>query len=158
MAKRFGRNQKRAMRQQIADLERSVEQHCESYRYYKSAVEYAEEVLGRYTAALPPKNIECRVDHGRSIDATFMSRRKFNFNQVEVVNDAIQRIEMGIYRTDVHFDRLRNEMHAVVKMPSGRAYAATAMMHITVPPKFLARQFAELLEPGVSEELRGYHA
>ena len=136
-------------------VERNVEQHRESYRYYKSAVEYAEEVLGRYTAALPPKEIRCHVDQGRSIDATFMTRREFNFNQVKVVNDATQRIEMGIYRTDVQFDELRNEMHAVVKMPSGRAYAATTMLHTTVPPKFLARQFADLLEPGVSEELRG---
>jgi len=157
MAKRFGRNQKRAMRQQIADLERQVEQHCGSYQYYKSAVEYAEEVLGRYTAALPPKDIEHRVDQGRSIDMPFGALREFNLDQAAVVTKAVQRIEMGIYRTDVQFDGLRNEMHAVVRMPSGRAYAATMMLKFKVPPKVIAQQLASALEPGVSKELRGAH-
>lgn len=153
MAKRFGRNQKRAMRQRIADLERSVEHH----QYYKSAVEYAEEVLGYYTAALPPKEIRSLLDQRPSISATFLARREFDSTQVEVVNEVLRSIEMGIYRHDVHFDHLRNEMHAVVKMPSGRAYAATMMLNLKVPPKFLACQLAELLEPGVSKELRGRH-
>lgn len=151
MAKRFGRNQKRAMRQQIADLERQIAGGDE----YRKAVSYCKEVLGRYTAALPPQTIEFPRDMGRYVEVPVYQRSSGLINEAAAVTRMLDRIQMGIYRTDVQFDGIRNEMHAVVKMPSGRAYAATAMLRLNVPPKFLARQFAELLEPGVSEELRG---
>lgn len=155
MAQRFGRNQKRAMRQQIANLERNVEQCRESYRDYKSAVEYAREVLGRYTAALPPRTIEFPVDMGNRVDFPVHASTPHSIGETKAVVRMIDRIQMGIYRTDVEFDDIRNEMHAVIHMPSGRAYAATMMLNFKVPPKVIAQQLAAALEPGVSKALRG---
>lgn len=60
MAKRFGRQQKRKLKQQIEDQQKQI-RHLEAIsqetRFYKSAVDDVAYVLGKHFAGLPPKTI-----------------------------------------------------------------------------------------------------
>lgn len=65
MSKRFGRNQKRRMRETIASLEHArimdaglLRNQADKLSKARAALECVEKLLGEYTAALPPKRIK----------------------------------------------------------------------------------------------------
>jgi len=156
MAKRFGRNQKRAMRQQIADLERQVESGRKIYSALEATVEYTARVLGSNTVALPPKHLGTCYDSVKTYKVPRMRELgalEFT-SQPAVVSRSLAHIELQVMRCDVEFDTYRQEIHGYVNVGGKKAYACSKLTTLSIPPEFIARELAGLLEPLISRELR----
>lgn len=156
MAKRFGRNQKRAMRQQIADLERQVERGRRTYATLEATVDYTARVLGSNTVALPPKHLGTCHDSVNTYEVPRMRKLgAFEItSQSAVVSRALECIELRVMRGDASFDQYRQEIHGYLTVGGKRAYACSRLANLSIPPKFIARELAGLLEPLISRELK----
>lgn len=156
MAKRFGRNQKRAMRQQIADLERQVEKGRKTYATLEATVDYAARVLGSNSVALPPKHLGTCFDSGKIYNVPRMREiGAFEItSQTAVVSRALNSIELQVMRGDAEFDTYRQEIHGYVNVGGKKAYACSKLATLSIPPEFIARELAGLLEPLISQELQ----
>lgn len=156
MAKRFGRNQKREMRQQIADLERQVEKERKTYATLEATVEHTARVLGSNSVALPPKHLGTCYDSVKTYKVPRMRelRALEITSPTSVVSSALSFIELQVIRGDAEFDTYRQEIHGYVNVGGKTAYACSKLATLSIPPEFIARELAGLLEPLISRELK----
>lgn len=84
MSKRFGRNQKRAMREEISALQMARQMDAGLLRNMRSdmacaegALRRVEELLGPHTAALPPKRIKTDVEPQSDGSSYFTAYRQY---------------------------------------------------------------------------------
>lgn len=124
MSKRFGRNQKRAMREQIKILERSV--LCKNRKIselrtdlYASSIviERTKQVLGDHFVTLPVQTTEVE-DMLRRFKVSFSPRVSYSKTNSAVL-DALDYIEMDTHQAGVHADELRGMIHMHYRSISG---------------------------------------
>lgn len=141
------------MRQQIADLERSVELCRKTYANLEATVDYTARVLGANSVALPPKHLGDCYDSSDTFKVPRMHRPDL-YAKPEVVSRALEFIELQVMRGAVEFDKYRRKIHGYVKVNGKEAYACSKLETLSIPPEFIAHELAGLLEPLVSRELK----
>jgi len=157
MTSRFGRNQKRAMRQQIEVLTKRVEAERHTYEELAATVDYTTRVLGANSVALPPSYLGDCYDSSDTFNVPRMRRlEQFDVNLPPnaVVSRALELIELQVMCGAVEFDKYRQEIHGYVKVNGKEAYACSQLGALSIPPEFIARELAGLLEPLISRELQ----
>ena len=124
MSKRFGRNQKRAMRAQIAGRDDIIALKDQSldriYKDLKQANEVMErtaQVLGDHFATLPVQTVEVKEMLDRFRVSIFQPNRCSYVN--EAVLSALHYIEMEPYQAGVRADELRGTIHMRYESLSG---------------------------------------
>lgn len=159
MAKRFGRNQKRAMRNRIQSLEWAIESQKELFEQVRDernqlrvVVERTSQVLGDHFVSLPVKTVEVEDILDRFRVSIFQP------NRVSIISSAVMRaldcIEMDIYQSSLHADELRQQIHLRFASISGQvgysisdaAWLALSEAHLRdLVMKQIAPEMAKLL-------------
>lgn len=124
MSKRFGRNQKRKMREQVKLLERSVRYKNEQIselrnELYSSSVVIGrtKQVLGDHFATLPVQTLEVKDMLQRFKVSIFKPSHYQDVNAS--VLDALNYIDMDTHQASVHADELRGTIHMRYRSISG---------------------------------------
>lgn len=171
MSKRFGRQQKRRMREEIerlearaAWLERDLYHLREISRESRRAVELTASILGRYFVGLPVCPIESpslsdlagriEMDSGhRYVDPGAFVQDFSGVSPTELTY-AIQ--ELTVIGMEAHLNRISGMMHARITFddhPIGYAIDKKALL--SLPPKVACRMISEQVVPLLAQELLG---
>ena len=160
MSKRFGRNQKRRMKQEIEGLS-AVLQRCAKNEQrlqgfvteYLYAIKLTADVLGRHFCTLPPEVIKAhRLD--RSLVYRMAKPMEFPMVRMEAddmkhltysVADAVRELDM--YRAELRTDKLADQVHVRIHGPrdEGYAYAISSEMKRMYPKDRLIEQISREL-------------
>lgn len=154
MSKRFGRNQKRKMRESIAEGEKNLKDKNQEIKHLKylnqanaDAVALTEQILGEYFAGLPAKTFEMGHDqdfvrlHSMSMPQSF-----HNFNGNESARSLTEKLMiLDTVKMEVYRKELREAVVIEGGMPKGPYVAmsidATKFMPEYAIEQLLARQF-----------------
>lgn len=125
MSRRFGRNQKRAMRAKIAGLESLNEQQSRKISDLRDDINQADtiiertaQVLGDHFATLP---VQTRVvkEMQRSFQVSiFQPNRSYSIQGA--VMHALSAMEIDVYQASLHVDELRSMIHLRYASESGQ--------------------------------------
>lgn len=159
MARRFGRNQKRAMRNQIQSQEKLLEQHIEhieqhikhisslnhDLRQANEVINLTAEVLGEHFAGLPVKTVEVNDLLERYEYAVRQPACSWA-NEIDpgaiFVDQALCHIDT--YQADARLDEITGNMHMRYKSISGIvAYGISNSTWNTLSEKRLVDMFTE---------------
>lgn len=152
MSKRFGRNQKRRMKQIIVaqnaavnklETERTVLRNKLSD--YGDTIRLTADVLGRHFCTLPPEVIRT---HGLDRSHLYRMTKPIEFNpsmlnpptMSEVIESTVQAVrELEVYRTELRTDELRDQVHVRIQGPRDECYgyALSAEMKRAYPKEML---------------------
>lgn len=130
MARRFGRNQKRAFRNQIALQEKLLEKHIgiiaeRNGELHKAneIINLTAEILGDHFISLPVQTSEVKeIQHHYQFAVKNSSRYWANDVKLAFVEQALCHLET--YQADAHIDELSGAMHMAFHSVSGKtAYA-----------------------------------
>lgn len=174
MSKRFGRNQKRRMREEIADLSQAVSglraareldarllAHQQNIiQIGDEALKRVEKVFGKHTALLPPKPISAR---GNSRPDGFfeMQTDEYKFNPASSPdNDLVFNRTTTISRLHYVLARVKKEdlpdfgAHVVVNFADRRAaYAATASAIDHMDKRTITQHISESIAQYIVDKL-----
>lgn len=125
MSRRFGRNQKRAMRAKIADLEnqnelkeRKTEDLRNDLRLANTVIERTAQVLGDHFATLPVQTYEVKEMQSRFQVSIFRPNREYHMQRA--VMDALNTVDVDVYQASLHVDELRSMIHLRYASESGQ--------------------------------------
>lgn len=127
MSKRFGRNQKRKMKEQLALQEKKInklEANRQEYSELKYCVELTAKVLGRYFVTLPPERrifdkIPKQIQHMLHDS----SKKWWSASDSDVSKITYTINLLNVILTDIEFDYLRNAIHFRVSAGYNDNYA-----------------------------------
>lgn len=134
MARRFGRNQKRAFRNQLALQEKLLEKHIgiiaeRNGELHKAneIINLTAEILGEHFISLPVQTSEVKeIQDHYQFAAKNSSRYWANDVKLAFVEQALCHLET--YQADAHIDELSGAMHMAFNSVSGKvAYAISDM-------------------------------
>lgn len=124
MSKRFGRNQKRAMREQIRTNEQWIETKNQTILELKSmlneantVIERTSQVLGDHFVTLPVKPVEVEEVLERFQVSIFQPCRSYAINSA--VMQALNLIDIDTYRASLRVDELRGTVQMRYESISG---------------------------------------
>lgn len=124
MGKRFGRNQKRAMREQIrlAELvisirDKTVSQLEMDLKEANTVIERTSQVLGDHFVTLPIKTVEVEEIIKRYKVSIFQPNRNYAINSA--VMQALDLLNIDTYRASLRVDELRGTIHMRYQSISG---------------------------------------
>lgn len=125
MSRRFGRNQKRAMRAKIAELEhqndlkeRKTEDLRNDLRLANTVIERTAQVLGDHFATLPVQTHEVKEMQNSFQVSIFQPNRSYSIQGA--VMHALSAMEIDVYQASLHVDELRNMIHLRYASESGQ--------------------------------------
>lgn len=125
MSKRFGRNQKRAMRAKIAGLEfmaglrkQEVAELRDDLRRANTVIERTAQVLGDHFATLPVQTLEVKEMQNSFKVSIFQPNRSYSIQ--DSVMRALSAMEIDVYQASLHVDELRNIIHFRFVSESGQ--------------------------------------
>lgn len=125
MSRRFGRNQKRAMRAKIAGLEfmadlrqQEVAKLSSDLRDANTVVERTAQVLGDHFATLPAQTREVKEMQSSFQVSIFQPNRSYSIQGA--VMHALSAMEIDVYQASLHVDDLRNMIHLRYASESGQ--------------------------------------
>lgn len=159
MSKRFGRNQKRAMRAKIVDLERQNDVkgrkindlHTDLHRA-NTVVERTAQVLGDHFITLPVQTLEVKDMLRRFQVSIFQPNRHSYVN--EAVLSALEYIDMDTHQASVHADELRGTIHMRYQSISGDvAYALSDHAWRKLPEGHLTELLKQQIAPDMARLL-----
>lgn len=161
MSKRFGRNQKRAMREQIKILERSV--LCKNEKInelrtdlYASSVviERTKQVLGDHFVTLPVQTTEVE-DMLRRFKVSIFSPTEVSYSKTNsAVLDALDYIELDTHQASVHADELRGMIHMHYRSISGEvAYSLSDNAWRKLSESHLVELLKQRIAPEMAQHL-----
>jgi hypothetical protein len=169
MSKRYGRNQKRAHRTRIAELESQIEKLQKNHDYLWRAnrdlveeIDTAKRIVGEYCVAFNPHTqtmplkatdfatiMQYEMDHRVSVS------RYADFNPSSMQPVHINRIHLPIMCVLSDVEKLRQSRHVIVSY-DGKAYGYgidAAAWHMERYPEELCRRIAERMGHFIYEEL-----
>lgn len=124
MSRRFGRNQKRAMRAQIRANEKIIECKTQSIKEMRrdldeanAVIERTSQVLGDHFVTLPVKTVEVKDLLERFQVSIFQPNRSYAINAA--VMRALEVIDIDVYRASLRVDELRGSIHMRYQSISG---------------------------------------
>lgn len=124
MGKRFGRNQKRAMREQlhlaklvIASRDKTVCNLEADLKQANTVIERTSQVLGDHFVTLPIKTHEVEEILERFKVSIFQPNRSYTINSA--VMQALDLIDIDTYRASLSVDELRGTIHMRYQSISG---------------------------------------
>lgn len=153
MAKHFGRNQKRAMRNRIQSLEWALEmqkalfeQVSNERHKLREVVERTSQVLGDHFVSLPVKTVEVE---------DMLDRFRVSIhqpNRVSMISHAVMQalnyIEMDIYQSSLQADELRQMIHMRYASLSGQVgYSISDRAWMTLPEALLKNLIVQQIAP-----------
>lgn len=161
MSRRFGRNQRRKMRNRIADLEAAyrMEQNLRTYiRRERDNLSHAlgvvERVLGRHFVGLKPQTVRAPAsDMGQPVRILPDYSPMLNpFSDPLVmldVNTRCKTLEAWLLHSDVDMDALSNQVHIIVAYEGANAprsaYFISQQAFASMYPDDLAMRLAPML-------------
>lgn len=168
MASRFGRNQKRKLRQQLIDTELKVQQQRQLNSSIKEELDLCLEELNYAKSVLCEFHIAFKA---QEINAT--NANKQGFIRVPIIYEANSELSFGnrlerefyqygdlyllLSEAVVKTENLRPYIHAKVRFGDGAswAYAVDARSARFIPKEHLSRQIAEALAEKIAQDLSG---
>lgn len=158
MGNRFGRNQKRRMREELAAVRKSEELHIKAaaligsrilqlegeIRSYQEIVSLTEKVLGSYFASLPEKKLQVARNKGHDIigwlqhwpQPSAPARAPSELNRcVESTVRAIQMIEMALLEGAAWAEEARNIIHLRYYFADGQSVYSVSRQALRHLPK-----------------------
>ena len=169
MSKRFGRNQRRALRQQLEQEQQRAQQLAGNLEYISrsSSGERAEllrvlrnvaDTLGEHFAALPAQVRKSTglpdviFERGRSI-----SRSMSPHGMISAVSEMIEIIELHRIDASSNIDMLRGAICVHLKTPAGRSACYISRETFRALPRHvLVDQVSRQLVDQIAQELRRY--
>lgn len=163
MSKRFGRNQKRAMRLQLQQKDNLIEKQVESMQLLKNDLSHANhvinltaDILGEYFVSLPVKTTEVEEIQERYQFCLKRPHHEFNYDRVSMKMNMLEYTldYLDTYQASTYTDELRSMIHLRYRSINGEvAYGFTdkawTMLseHHLVPlkTKFIAEEMAKHL-------------
>lgn len=162
MSRRFGRNQKRAMREEISRLERILtrtEKQCANataaLEPFREVMDNAVRTLGKYHFALPPRELQMQLGQ-KYVELPY---RQLNYPPNFQANDGalrtadlvVNRIELAIAKGSVKRDEITGDVHASVRFPDGtNGYAVSSVENLRyMPTEFLVEQMSRMIADGI---------
>lgn len=162
MSRRFGRNQKRKMRAELAHvLEREEKLNKAYWReqalmsdlsksndVLRETINLTEKVLGQYFATLPPKTIDVNEEFEmprKHWDMTIPPRALSDYlDMSEPLKAKFDIIRAAVMRGEAWIDALLGQMHVRFVSPAGDvAYVFTPNVFRNMPPEYAARALAK---------------
>lgn len=152
MARRFGRNQKRAMRNQIQLQEKLLEQHIEvigshTKELYQAnqIIKMTAKVLGEHFVTLPVQTVEVKEIRERYEYMPTRSVRYWPNHNHEIANFVQHALcYIDTYQADAKVDELSGAMHMRYESISGDvAYGVSEEAWRRLPEEILVNKFAE---------------
>jgi len=170
MSKRYGRNQKRAHRSRIAELEKelaaTLKQNHELFnanRDLSNEIDCAKRIVGEYCVAFQPRSQTVSLRQSDFVEVMEYEKqsnggayRYWDFNPAEMLAPIhLNRIRLPIMCVLSDMDRLRSARHMNV-VYDGKAWAYAidrTAWHMTRYPRDLCRNIAERLTHMIYEEM-----
>lgn len=125
MSRRFGRNQKRAMRAKIAGLESLNEQQSkkisdlhDDINQANTVIERTAQVLGDHFATLPVQTRVVKEMQSSFQVSIFQPNRSYSIQGA--VMHALSAMEIYVYQASLHVDELRSMIHFRYASESGQ--------------------------------------
>lgn len=161
MSKRFGRNQKRAMRAKMIELERAVEllkleaeMVRSQLRNANAIIERTAQVLGDHFVTLPLKTQELTGIPNRFRVSIFKPHLHRYAEINEAVLDALEYINMDTHQTFVRIDELRGMVHMRCRSIGGDvAYALSDQAYRKLSEAHLVDLISQQIAPEMAKQL-----
>lgn len=161
MSKRFGRNQKRAMRAKMIELERAVEllkleaeMVRSQLRNANAIIERTAQVLGDHFVTLPLKTQELTGIPNRFKVSIFKPHLHRYTEINEAVLDALEYINMDTHQTFVRIDELRGMVHMRCRSIGGDvAYALSDQAYRKLSEAHLVDLISQQIAPEMAKQL-----
>ena len=161
MSKRFGRNQKRAMRAKMTELERAVEllkleaeMVRSQLRNANAIIERTAQVLGDHFVTLPLKTQELTGIPNRFRVSIFKPHLHRYAEINEAVLDALEYINMDTHQTFVRIDELRGMVHMRCRSIGGDvAYALSDQAYRKLSEAHLVDLISQQIAPEMAKQL-----
>ena len=161
MSKRFGRNQKRAMRAKMIELERAVEllkleaeMVRSQLRNANAIIERTAQVLGDHFVTLPLKTQELTGIPNRFKVSIFKPHLHRYAEINEAVLDALEYINMDTHQTFVRIDELRGMVHMRCRSIGGDvAYALSDQAYRKLSEAHLVDLISQQIAPEMAKQL-----
>lgn len=161
MSKRFGRNQKRAMRAKMIELERAVEllkleaeMVRSQLRNANAIIERTAQVLGDHFVTLPLKTQELTGIPNRFKVSIFKPHLHRYAEINEAVLDALEYINMDTHQTFVRIDELRGMVHMLCRSIGGDvAYALSDQAYRKLSEAHLVDLISQQIAPEMAKQL-----
>lgn len=155
MSRRFGRNQKRAMRAKIADLEcltelqdKKIADLQNDNRLANKVIERTAQVLGDHFATLPVKTFEVKEMLCNFQVSIFRPNREYHIQRA--VMDALNTVDVDVYRARLHVDELRSMIHLRYESESGQVGYGLSQQAWS---RLREGQIQEMLEKQIAPEM-----
>lgn len=169
MGKRFGRNQRRKLRDRVAELEQGVmlaqglTRHVARERdQLRDCIAEVEKVLGLNHVALPPKAIGFPCTQEQAYGLTQVNLAKIpgfetTFDQPSPapIDYRISNIHVALMHVSVHHDATRLAVHCIVRYRDNRwGYAITEQALQTISVDRLAAEIAPQIADAMKRDMR----
>lgn len=168
MSKRFGRNQRRRARLQVAALEQHTQnmteamtmdrgllaEQSETIRELRTAIHNARKILGPYSAALPLEDYPVRAGWRDSIEVYVHKPLEMGVPGETTPTIAGHRELLSVFGVNVYRDEIDHHRHACVRF-NGMAwdYAITPVTLAKMPPEILAETISSMLALQIVDKL-----
>jgi hypothetical protein len=162
MSKRFGRNQKRRMRDEQARLSEALEMSrglarhlSDQKRAVESELTEAKDFALQFSAALPPQTMQLE---GPARDVEVYEAQRFDFASVgdtSRMDTTIRRLPLRMLFAEVENDSFRRALHCKVKFGDGRwGYGITEAALVQMPRGRLVRLISEQIAEQIVRDAR----
>lgn len=157
MTKRFGRNQKRAMRAQIASAEALAAERLENAersrmeaKYLRDDLDEARDIAGAMSVLFPAQAIAVG---GRRSSRITLSEESAPHSIGSA--DVLRMHSLPVLLSSIHPDTIKSTLHVVVEFADGTwGYAITREALATLPRQFLVKKIAQSLANMIADDLQ----